>query len=81
MSDSRAAFILKSGEGRSIDLGGFSMAVKATHEATDGAAAMVGYFDEVAAAVKAGDVADDAPADIATRYGMDVIGPVPDGYV
>ena len=156
MSDSRAAFILKPGEGRSIDLGGFSMAVKATHEATDGAftlleaqeppgfgpplhihrnaaeafyvlegeyrifleereeacpagsfifipagvphgfrvgnapsrklnlyapAAMVGYFDEFAAAVKAGDVADDALADIATRYGMDVIGPVPDGYV
>ena len=152
----RAAFSLKPGEGRSIDLGGFSMAVKATHDDTDGAftlleaqeppgfgpslhvhrnaaeafyvlegeyiiflgdrqeacpagsfifipaglphgfrvgnvpsrklnlyapAAMVGYFDEVAAAVSAGDLADDALADIAKRYGMDVIGPVPDGYV
>ena len=152
----RAAFILKPGEGRPIDLGGFSMAVKATQEDTDGAftllealeppgfgpplhihrntaeafyvlegeyvifldgrdavcpagsfiyipsgmphgfrvgnvpsrklnlytpAAMVGYFDEVAAAVKAGEVADDQLAEIAVRYGMDVIGPVPEGYV
>ena len=157
MSDTApGAFILKPGEGRSIDLGGFSMSVKVTQDDTDGAftllealeppgfgpplhihrnaaeafyvlegeyhifladreevcpagsfiyipaglphgfrvgnatsrklnlyapAAMVGYFDEVAAAVSTGEVADDALAAIAKRYGMDVIGPVPDGYV
>ena len=152
----RSAFILMPGEGRSIDLGGFSMAVKATQDDTEGAftlleaqeppgfgpplhihrnaaeafyvlegeyiiflegreavcpagsfifipaglvhgfrvgdvpsrklnlyapAAMVGYFDEVAAAISAGNLEDDALADIAKRYGMDVVGPVPEGYV
>jgi mannose-6-phosphate isomerase-like protein (cupin superfamily) len=153
---STRAFILKPGEGRSIDLGGFQMTVKASGEQTDGAftlleadepagfgpplhihrdaaeafyvvegeyvifiegretlcpagsfifippgiehgfrvgsvasrklnfytpAAMVGYFDELAAAVAAGDVETDALAEIARRYSMDVIGPVPEGYV
>lgn len=151
-----AAFILKPGDGRTIDLGGFQMSVKATSEQTRGAftlleadepagfgpplhihrdaaeafyvvegeylifiegretlcpvgsfifipagiehgfrvgsvasrklnfytpAAMVGYFDDVAAAVKAGDVDPDALTEIARRYSMDVIGPVPEGYV
>jgi quercetin dioxygenase-like cupin family protein len=151
-----AAFILQPGDGRSIDLGGFQMNVKATGEQTGGAftlleaeepagfgpplhihrdaaeafyvvdgeyvifiegretlcpagsfifipagiehgfrvgrvasrklnfytpAAMVGYFDELAAAVAAGDVETDALAEIARRYSMDVIGPVPEGYV
>ena len=31
------AFVLKPGEGRSIDLGGFQMSVKATDESTSGA--------------------------------------------
>ena len=31
------AFVLRPGEGRSIDLGGFQMSVKATKEETDGA--------------------------------------------
>ena len=150
------AFVLKPGEGRSIDLGGFGMSVKATREQTNGAftlleaqepagfgpplhihrdaaeafyvlegeyiifldgreascpagsfifipagmphgfrvggvasrklnlytpAAMVGYFDEVADAAKAGDVDPDALSQIALRYSMDVIGPVPEGYV
>jgi mannose-6-phosphate isomerase-like protein (cupin superfamily) len=44
-------------------------------------AAMVGYFDDVAAAVKAGDVDADELASIARRHSMDVIGPVPEGYV
>jgi mannose-6-phosphate isomerase-like protein (cupin superfamily) len=153
---SALAYILKPGEGRSIDLGGFQMTVKASGEQTDGAftlleadepagfgpplhvhrdaaeafyvvegeyvifiedretlcpagsfifipagiehgfrvggvasrklnfytpAAMVGYFDEVAAAVTAGDVDPDTLAEIARRYSMDVIGPVPEGYV
>lgn len=151
-----AAFVLRPGEGRPIDLGGFQMSVKATHEQTNGAftllearepagfgpplhihrdaaeafyvlegeyiifldgreascpagsfifipagiphgfrvggvasrklnlytpAAMVGYFDEVADATKAGDVDPDLLSDIALRYSMEVIGPVPEGYV
>jgi glyoxylate utilization-related uncharacterized protein len=43
-------------------------------------AAMVGYFDELAAAISTG--ADEAAvAAIAERYAMDVVGPVPEGYV
>ena len=151
-----AAFVLRPGEGRPIDLGGFRMSVKATHEQTNGAftlleaqepagfgpplhihhdaaeafyvlegeyiifldgreascragsfifipagmphgfrvgdvasrklnlytpAAMVGYFDEVADATKAGEVDEDVLSQIALRYAMEVIGPVPEGYV
>ena len=43
--------------------------------------AMVGYFDELAAAAAAGDMDDEDLAAIARRYGMDVVGPVPEGYV
>ncbi len=150
------AFILGPGEGRSIDLGGFQMTIKATGEQTSGAfslleaeepagfgpplhihrdaaeafyvvegeyvifiegretlcpagsfifipagiehgfrvgrvasrklnfytpAAMVGYFDDVAAAVKAGNVDPGALSEIAGRYSMDVVGLVPEGYV
>jgi mannose-6-phosphate isomerase-like protein (cupin superfamily) len=150
------AFVLKPGEGRSIDLGGFRMSVKATDDQTNGAftlleaqepagfgpplhihrdaaeafyvlegqyiifldgqeascpagsfifipagiphgfrvggvasrklnlyapAAMVGYFDEVADATKAGDVDPDVLSQIALRCSMEVIGPVPDGYL
>ena len=157
MSDGRGAgFILRPGEGRSIDLGGFGMTVKATHDDTSGLftlleaqepagfgpplhihrdaaeafyilegeyiifldgreascpagsfifipagvphgfrvggvasrklnlyapAAMVGYFDELAAAIDAGEVDPDVLAQIARRYSMDVIGPVPEGYL
>lgn len=151
-----AAYILRPGEGRSIDLGGFRMSVKATDEQTNRAfslleaeepagfgpplhihrdaaeafyvlegeyviflderefvcpagsfifipaglphgfrvggvasrklnlytpAAMVGYFDDVAAATQAGDVDSDRLAEIALRYSMEVIGPVPESYV
>ena len=151
-----AAYVLRPGEGRSIDLGGFRMSVKATDEQTSGAfslleadepagfgpplhihrdaaeafyviegeyviflddrefvcpagsfifipaglphgfrvgsvasrklnlytpAAMVGYFDDVAAATKAGNVDPNQLSDIALRYSMEVIGPVPEGYV
>jgi quercetin dioxygenase-like cupin family protein len=149
------AFVLRPGEGRSIDLGGFSMSVKATHEDTSGAftllevnepanfgppvhihrdaaeafyvlegeyilfierreypcpagsfifipagiehgfrvggaasrklnlyapAAMVGYFDDLSEAIKGGEVEPDALAEIALKYGMEVRGPVPEGY-
>ena len=43
-------------------------------------AAMIGYFDELSAAIAAGASDADVGA-IAERYGMDVIGPVPEGYV
>ena len=43
-------------------------------------AAMVGYFDELAAAVKSG-ASDEAISEIARRYSMEVVGPVPKGYV
>jgi hypothetical protein len=42
--------------------------------------AMVGYFDELSAAIGGGD-ADEAVAAIATRHNMEVVGPVPEGYV
>lgn len=44
-------------------------------------AAMVGYFDELSAALSAGDADPDRLARIAERYGMEVIGPVPEGYL
>jgi mannose-6-phosphate isomerase-like protein (cupin superfamily) len=150
------AFVLRPGEGRAIDLGGFRMSVKATEEDTDGAftlleanepasfgpplhihreaaeafyvlegeyvlfidgreypcpagsfvfipariehgfrvggsasrklnlyapAAMVGYFDDLSDAIKSGDVEPDALSEIALKYGMEVRGPVPEGYL
>lgn len=47
-------------------------------------AAMVGYFDELSAAIKAGDADALDPTrldEIAARYGMEVTGPVPEGYL
>jgi quercetin dioxygenase-like cupin family protein len=44
-------------------------------------AAMVGYFDAIAAAAKAGEVDPDVLSQIALRYSMEVVGPVPEGYV
>lgn len=44
-------------------------------------AAMVGYFDELSAAIARDEMDDDTLGDIARRYGMEVIGPVPEGYV
>jgi mannose-6-phosphate isomerase-like protein (cupin superfamily) len=44
-------------------------------------AAMVGYFDELSAAILAGE-SDAARLDeIAGRFGMEVVGPVPEGYL
>lgn len=44
-------------------------------------AAMIGYFDELSAAIAADEMDPDALADLARRHGMEVIGPVPEGYV
>jgi mannose-6-phosphate isomerase-like protein (cupin superfamily) len=149
-------FVLRPGEGRAFDLGGFLMTVKATSDDTDGSftlleaaepanfgppmhvhrdaaeafyvlegeyvifiddreircpagsfiyipkgavhgfrvgsqpsrklnlyvpAAMVGYFEELSEAIRSGDVDDEHLGAIAERYGMDVLGPVPEGYV
>lgn len=43
-------------------------------------AAMVGYFDDLGLALKAG-ATDEAVSEIARRYSMEVIGPVSEGYV
>jgi mannose-6-phosphate isomerase-like protein (cupin superfamily) len=150
------AFVLRPGEGRSIDLGGFRMTVKATREDTNGTftlleadepagfgpplhvhrdaaeafyvldgeyilfiegveypcpagsfifipagiehgfrvgraasrklnlyapAAMVGYFDDLSVAIASGRMEPDALSDIALKYGMEVRGPVPEGYL
>ena len=150
------AFVLRPGEGRDIDLGGFSMVVKASADETQGAfsllqadeppgfgpplhihhdaaeaffvvsgeyrifvgdddwvcpagsfiyipaglphgfqvgsvqsstlnfytpAAMVGYFDDLSTALST-DTADGATlTEIAQRYAMEVVGPVPEGYL
>jgi hypothetical protein len=42
---------------------------------------MIGYFDELSAALARGEADPDALTQIADRYGMDVIGPVPEGYL
>ncbi len=44
-------------------------------------AAMLGYFDELSAAIAGGDASPEALDAIATRYEMEVTGPVPDGYL
>jgi mannose-6-phosphate isomerase-like protein (cupin superfamily) len=43
--------------------------------------AMIGYFDELAEAVATGTADDATLAAIAERYGMEVLGPVPEGYL
>ncbi len=42
---------------------------------------MVGYFDELSAAIAAGEPDPDAVSEIGRRYGLEVVGPVPEGYV
>jgi hypothetical protein len=41
---------------------------------------MVGYFEELSAATARGEVDPEVLSEIAERYGMEVIGPVPEGY-
>lgn len=43
-------------------------------------AAMVGYFDDLSAAITSGRVEPDALSAIALKHGMEVRGPVPEGY-
>jgi mannose-6-phosphate isomerase-like protein (cupin superfamily) len=44
-------------------------------------AAMVGYFDELSATIAANDADASGLDAIAGRHGMEVIGPVPEGYL
>ena len=44
-------------------------------------AVMIGYFDELSAALRADEVDESALADIARRHAMEIVGPVPEGYV
>jgi mannose-6-phosphate isomerase-like protein (cupin superfamily) len=157
MSDRRPpAYVLQPREGRLIDLGGFSMSVKATDEETDGMftlleadeppnfgppmhihhgiaeafyvlegeytifirenefrcpagsfifipaetphgfrvggsasrklnlylpAAMLGYFDDLSDAMRKGEADPERLSEIASRHSVEVIGPVPEGYL
>ena len=149
-------FVLRPGDGRSIDLGNFAMSLKASGDDTDGAfalleaaeppdfgppmhihrdaaeafyvlegeyhihiedqthicpagsfiyipagirhgfrvgsvasrklnlyapAAMVGYFDQLSAAIRDGDADDRRLDEIAQAHAMEVTGPVPEGYL
>jgi mannose-6-phosphate isomerase-like protein (cupin superfamily) len=44
-------------------------------------AAMIGYFDDLAAALRRGDVDDDALAEIAHAHSVEVVGPPSERYV
>jgi len=44
-------------------------------------ASMVGYFDELSEAIRSGDADPQALDAIADRYAVEVIGPVPEGYL
>ena len=156
MAGGGEGYVLQPGEGRLIDLGGFSMSVKATDEGTGGMftlleaeeppdfgpplhihhgiaeafyvlegeyiifigdtetrcpagsfifipaetphgfrvgnvasrklnlylpASMVGYFDDLSKAMKYGEADPERLSEIATRYSVEVIGPVPEGYL
>jgi hypothetical protein len=43
-------------------------------------AAMIGYFDELSDATKAGHPGEEVLLALALRYLMEVVGPVPEGY-
>jgi hypothetical protein len=42
---------------------------------------MVGYFDKLSAAITAHNADPARLEEIALRYGMEVVGPVPEGYL
>jgi mannose-6-phosphate isomerase-like protein (cupin superfamily) len=44
-------------------------------------ASMVGYFDDLSEAIKKGKADPERLSEIATRYSVEVIGPVPEGYL
>ena len=43
-------------------------------------AAMIGYFDDLSAAIQRGDVDESILADVAGRHAMEIVGPVPESY-
>lgn len=44
-------------------------------------AAMTGYFDDLSEAISRGVADPESLSEIAGRYSMEVIGPVPEGYI
>jgi quercetin dioxygenase-like cupin family protein len=44
-------------------------------------AAMVGYFDQLSAGIRGSDADPNSLDEIARRHGMELIGPVPEGYL
>jgi mannose-6-phosphate isomerase-like protein (cupin superfamily) len=44
-------------------------------------AAMIGYFDDLSAAVRKSDVDESLLDDVARRHSMEIVGPVPESYV
>jgi hypothetical protein len=44
-------------------------------------ASMIGYFDDLAAALRQEDVREDQLAEIAAKHAMEIIGPPPERYV
>ena len=42
---------------------------------------MVGYFDDLSVAISSGEADPHVLSDIATRHAVEVIGPVPEGYL
>jgi mannose-6-phosphate isomerase-like protein (cupin superfamily) len=44
-------------------------------------AAMIGYFDDLSVAVRGGDVDESQLGDLAQKHSMEMVGPLPEGYV
>jgi hypothetical protein len=44
-------------------------------------AVMIGYFDDLSAAIHRGEADENVLADIARRHSMEIVGPVPESYV
>jgi mannose-6-phosphate isomerase-like protein (cupin superfamily) len=44
-------------------------------------AVMIGYFDDLSAAIRRGEVGESRLDDIARRHAMEIVGPVPESYV
>ena len=44
-------------------------------------AAMVGYFDDLGEAIRQGTADEELLSEIAARYSMEVLGPIPEGYL
>jgi mannose-6-phosphate isomerase-like protein (cupin superfamily) len=44
-------------------------------------AVMIGYFDDLSAAIRRDEADEDLLADIARRHSMEIVGPIPDSYV